>query len=152
MIWQISLAVIAIAFVVLVVFLVKTLRSVTDLVAQTNQTIQQVQQQVTVVSQEANELLRHTNEVSLDVRNKLHALDKTFYTIKNVGDVVSEITTSVRQTSATVTNTMRNKVEKELNSPKSIVNRIAPLVPVAVDMWKRLKQSRTTNSKSVAVK
>ncbi|MCY9589296.1 DUF948 domain-containing protein [Paenibacillus chitinolyticus] len=152
MIWQISLAVIAVAFVVLVVFLVKTLRSVTDLVAQTNQTIQQVQQQVTVVSQEANELLRHTNEVSLDVRNKLHALDKTFYTIKNVGDVVSEITTSVRQTSATVTNTMRNKVEKELNSPKSIVNRIAPLVPVAVDMWKRLKQSRTTNSKSVAVK
>ncbi|GKS13874.1 hypothetical protein YDYSY3_48740 [Paenibacillus chitinolyticus] len=152
MIWQISLAVIAVAFVVLVVFLVKTLRSVTDLVAQTNQTIQQVQQQVTVVSQEANELLRHTNEVSLDVRNKLHALDKTFYTIKNVGDVVSEITTSVRQTSATVTNTMRNKVEKELNSPKSIVNRIAPLVPVAVDMWKRLKQSRTTSSKSVAVK
>ncbi|WP_068775464.1 DUF948 domain-containing protein [Paenibacillus sp. FJAT-26967] len=152
MIWQISVALIAIAFVVLVVFLVKTLRSVTELVAQTNQTIQQVQQQLTVVSQEANELIRHTNEVSVDVRNKLQALDKTFYTIKNVGDVVNEISTSVRQTSATVTSSMRNKVEKELNSPKSIVNRIAPLVPVALDMWKRIKQVRSTENKNVAVK
>lgn len=86
MIIEISVAVVAIAFAALVVFLIQTLRSVSDLLGQTNMVIRELQEQMNGISTEAVELLRHTNEVSVDVRNKLHSIDSVVDSVKNIGD------------------------------------------------------------------
>ncbi len=82
MIIEISVAVVAIAFAALVVFLIQTLRSVSDLLGQTNMVIRELQEQMNGISTEAVELLRHTNEVSVDVRNKLHSIDSVVDSVK----------------------------------------------------------------------
>ncbi len=79
MIIQISVAVIAVAFVALVLFLIKTLRSITDLIAKTNDSIGQLQLQVNEMRQETTALIRHADEVTVDVRNKLHSMDPLFF-------------------------------------------------------------------------
>jgi uncharacterized protein YoxC len=140
LIWQISVAVITVAFVILVVYLIQTLKSVTALVDKTNEAVNQMQQQINQISTDASELLKHTNEITVDVRDKLHALDNTFYSIKNIGDAVSEITYSVKQVSATVTDTIQHKVQEELKAPKSPFNKILPFIPVVIDIVRKIKK------------
>lgn len=143
MIIQFSVALIAVAFVVLVAFLIVTLRSMSDLLKQTNTTIRELQGEIKGISKEASHLLQHTNQVTVDVLDKLHSLEPTFDSVKNVGEVVEDITSSVKQASSVVARTIQAKVKEEVNLPLN--NRIAQVLtfaPLAVDVWHQIKQRR----------
>lgn len=139
---QVSIAVVAIAFAVLVVFLIQALRNVSSLLAQTNVTIKELQTQINGLSVEATELLRHTNEVTVDVRNKLHSLDPVVYSIKHVGDAVSEVTSSFKTATSTVAGTLREQVKdsKVLKDGKAAV--VLQAVPIVMGLWQNYKKKK----------
>ncbi|WP_028549946.1 DUF948 domain-containing protein [Paenibacillus sp. UNC451MF] len=144
MIIQISVAVIAIAFVVLVVFLIKTLSSVTDLLGQTNTTIRELQSEMKTVTMEASEVLQHTSEVTMDVLQKLQSLEPTFDSVKQVGEAVEEITSSVKQASTTVARTIKDKVTEEACQPMSDkIAKALQLAPLVVNAWQQIKRHQS---------
>jgi uncharacterized protein YoxC len=143
MIIEISIAAVALAFIVLVVFLITTLRSISSLLVQTNTTIHELQHHLAGVTKEASDVLRHTNAVTVDVLNKLHSLEPTFHSVKQVGEAVDEITTSVKNASVSVARTIRDKVTSEAYSPAT--NRIAKVIhtlPLVLDIWHQIKIRR----------
>ncbi|MCZ8519692.1 MULTISPECIES: DUF948 domain-containing protein [Paenibacillus] len=149
-----SVAIAAIAFVALVVFLIMTLRSVSALLTQTNGIMREIQQQVSGISAEATEVLRHTNEVTVDVRNKLHSIDSVVYSVKNVGDAVEEITSSLKQASASVAGTVRSKVvetNKLAGSPsEDKVVKVMQAVPVVIDLWNSFRNRKSAKSQGLS--
>lgn len=147
MIIEISVAVIALAFAALVVFLIMTLRSLSTVLMQTNETIRELQQQVNGISKEATEVLRHTNEVTVDVRNKLYSIDSVVYSVKNIGDAVQEITSSIKQASASVAGSIRTKAVKERPAAggrpgKNKVATVMQAVPVAIELWQAFRSRK----------
>ncbi|GAA4868943.1 hypothetical protein GCM10023310_55800 [Paenibacillus vulneris] len=144
MIIQISVAVIAIAFVVLVVFLITTLRSVTSLLGQTNTTIRELQNEVKNMTQEASELLGHTNEVTMDILQKLHALEPVFDSVKLAGEAVEEVTSSVKQASAAAARTIKEKVTEEACRPMAgTIAKALQLAPVVLEAWHQIKRRQS---------
>jgi uncharacterized protein YoxC len=140
MIIEISVAVVALAFVALVVFLITTLRSITNLLGQTNETIHELQIQLSNVSKDASDVLRHTNAVTVDVLNKLHSLDPTFDSVKQVGEAVEEITSSIKNASVTVAKTLKNKVETKSYLPATgKLAKAIHAIPIVLDIWYQIK-------------
>lgn len=103
---QISVAVIAVAVVVLVYFLVQTLKSAKSSMEQVNITLAAVQKQLVETGKETNILLRNTQSITADVQQKLAATDKIFTSVSQIGDAVQEVSYSVKQVSASVSRSM----------------------------------------------
>jgi uncharacterized protein YoxC len=140
MIIEISVAIIAVAFVVLVAFLIVTLRSMSALLVQTNTTIQDVRYEMKGIAKEASDVLRHTNAVTADVLSKLHSLEPTFDSVKQVGEAVEEITSTVKHASVSVAKTIRDKVDEEAqHSAKSKLETALKAIPLIVDVWQQFK-------------
>jgi uncharacterized protein YoxC len=142
MIIELSVAVIAIAFAALVVYLIQTLRSVTDLLSQTNVTIREIQGEISGLSLEATELLKHTNEVTIDVRNKLHSIDPVVDSVKNIGDAVQEVTDSVKEATAAVAGSIRKHVPKEAPKTGETISRVIQAVPMVLEIWQTWRGPR----------
>ncbi|WP_159888583.1 DUF948 domain-containing protein [Paenibacillus puerhi] len=146
MIIEISVAIVAIAFAALVVYLIKTLRSVTELLSQTNVTIREIQGQINGISVEATELLRHTNEVTVDVRNKLHSIDPVVYSVKNIGDAVQEVTDTVKEATAAVAGSIRRNVPAETPKTGEAISRVIQAVPMLLEIWHTWRAPKKTTA------
>lgn len=112
MIWQISVALIAVAFVVLVVFLVKTLKAAENSLDKTTQTLQEIQKTVDELSYEVKQVVRQANSITEDVEHKMKQLDPVLESVKNVGDVLNEVTLAAKQVSTSLIGRMKKTSHK----------------------------------------
>ncbi|WP_044482461.1 DUF948 domain-containing protein, partial [Paenibacillus antibioticophila] len=83
MIWEISVAVIAVAFAVLVVFLVKTLKAAENSLDKTTQTLQEVQKTIDELSYEVKSVVRQANQIIGDLQHKMEQIDPVLESVKN---------------------------------------------------------------------
>ncbi|MNW35475.1 hypothetical protein D3C74_124730 [compost metagenome] len=126
MIWQISIALIAVAFVVLVIFLIKTLRAAEKSLHTTAQTLQDVQKTIDELSVEVKQVVRQANEITSDLQHKMDQVDPVLESVKNVGDVLNEVTLAAKQVSSSLIGRIKNSPR----SPKVTTN--APGAPVGI--------------------
>ncbi|MEF3303711.1 DUF948 domain-containing protein [Paenibacillus sp. GYB003] len=146
MIIQISVACIAAAFIVLVVFLVAALQSARASLKQVNETLAHIDAKMDAISGETVKLMRQTQQIADDVQGKMKSLDTLFHSIGQVGESVHQITASVKQVSATVSNSVRlagEKAVKERNTTAELVE----WASLAVHLWRKW-QSRKQQSES----
>ncbi|WP_438434554.1 DUF948 domain-containing protein [Gorillibacterium sp. sgz500922] len=150
MIWEISVAVIAVAFAALVVFLIRTLNTVQTSLKDTNKTIVEVQRELNDVSTEVKGLIRNTNQITMDVRNKMKALDSLFGTVENVGDTLEGVTSTLR----TASNRFMSNVHRNINQVETTENKkvykMLNTVSSAIDIWQRIKVHRLNSGKQTA--
>ncbi|MEO3945535.1 DUF948 domain-containing protein [Gorillibacterium sp. CAU 1737] len=147
---EVSIALVAVAFAVLVIFLVRTLNMVQASLKETNQTISDVQRELNDVSGEVKGLIRNTNQITMDVRHKMKALDSLFGTVENVGDTLEGVTSSLKNASsrfATNVNHNMRQVETTENKP---LYRVLNTVSSAIDIWQRLKVHRMNRKREAA--
>lgn len=142
MIWQISVGVVALAFVVLVIFLVRTLATLQKSLTEINHTLTEVREDLNGVSTEVKGLIRNTNQITLDVRTKMKSLDSVFETVDNVGATLEVVTSTVRNASTrylTGVNQNMNKVEQTGDKKAyKIINTVSSIY----DIWQRIKLHR----------
>jgi|GEM_PF-767197 len=100
MLTQISVAVIAVAFAVLVVYLIKTLKAATQSLEKVTQTLQEVRTTIDELSYEVKQTIRNTNDITVDVQHKMKQIDPVMDTVRNLGEALSEVTYAVKQISA----------------------------------------------------
>ncbi|MEF2967540.1 DUF948 domain-containing protein [Paenibacillus sp. M1] len=99
MIWELSVALIAVAFAVLVIFLIKTLKAAEKSLDKTTQTLQEVQKTIDELSYEVKNVVRQANDITGDLQHKMEQIDPVLESVKNVGDVLNEVTLAAKQVS-----------------------------------------------------
>ncbi|MCK8487183.1 DUF948 domain-containing protein [Paenibacillus sp. MBLB2552] len=100
MIWEISVAVAAAAFVVLVVYLVKTLRAAEHSLQTTTETLREVQKTIDELGTEVRQVVRQANDLTGDIQHKMKQIDPLMESVKHAGEVLSEVTLATKQVSA----------------------------------------------------
>ena len=103
-----SAAVAAIAFLILVLNLSKTLKSVDNTLDTLSRTVDRLEGQLKDVTAETAELLHKTNALAEDVQHKTEQLNTVVYAVKDVGSSVHNLNHSLKK----VTTTVASQVEK----------------------------------------
>lgn len=85
-----SIALIAIAFLVLVIFLVKTLKSLQETLSSVSKTLNGLEKQLDGVTSETTILLQKTNALADDIQEKSERLTSVVDAVKDVGTTVNK--------------------------------------------------------------
>ncbi|MFC3749900.1 DUF948 domain-containing protein [Paenibacillus sp. GCM10012306] len=143
MIIELSVALVAVAFAVLVFFLIKTLRSAKDSLDNVSQTLQEVQKTIDELTYEVKTTVRHANDITVDVQNQLQKIDPIMDSVKNLGEVMNELTLTAKQVSVTVIEKYRKSRElKEKSKAVSIDS-----IPLTSSEERTVKSNEDTNAK-----
>lgn len=149
---EISVAVIALSFAVLVVYLILTLNSARASLEQTNQTLSKVQTQLDQVSKEALILINNTNLITSDVHDKMKSLDSLFESIEHVGESVQQVTSSVKQVSATVADSFTTNVKHAVDHNDKKLNEVVKWASVAMNLWHKWQgYKKSSKAKTVEI-
>ncbi|CAI6084617.1 hypothetical protein PAECIP112173_04348 [Paenibacillus sp. JJ-100] len=119
MIYQISVALIAVAFAVLVFFLIRTLKSAQSSLDNVSQTLQEVQKTIDELSYEVKQTVRHANDITADVQHKMKKIDPVMESVENLGEVLSEVTAAAKQVSTTLMTRFQTRQSKAAKTPES---------------------------------
>ncbi|MDF2723323.1 MAG: hypothetical protein K0Q59_2998 [Paenibacillus sp.] len=143
MIWQISLILVALAFVVLVFYLVQTLKSLRGSLDEIRNTMVDMKGELAQVSTEVKDVLYNTNQMAVDVRTKLHDLGPLFSSVSDVGNMLSDLTTTVRQSASSVASVINAGRKQAMAKAPSKIGIVMKGVPVVIELWKSLKAAKS---------
>jgi uncharacterized protein YoxC len=159
MIIEISVAIIALAFAALVIYLIAMIQTLRGLLGQVNHTLVHVRSQLDDMGGEAKKVIEHTNQMGADLQKKMEALNSVFKAVENVGDVLENKTASFKEEStAQALKSESVKVKSEsiaaslasasakAEKPKdNELHRVADfleLVGLSIRLWQKLKKRR----------
>jgi uncharacterized protein YoxC len=97
MLLQISAIVIALTFMVLVIYLIQTLKSLNAVLVVTQQTVVQLTQKVTLISAEVTDVIHAVGLVTMDVRSKMNTFDFLFNSVSDIGQIANVFTASAKK-------------------------------------------------------
>ncbi|MFE8697050.1 DUF948 domain-containing protein [Cytobacillus sp. FJAT-53684] len=130
-----SIAVIAIAFLILVIYLSKTLKSLQVTLDSVSKTLVGLEKQLDGVTRETTDLLHKTNELALDIQHKSESLNSVVYAVKDVGDTVRGFNGSIQK----ITSSINSQLEENKEKISSVVQWSQVFLEMK-DKWKKRKQ------------
>lgn len=142
-----SVALIAVAFTALVIYLIITLKSARASLEQTNQTLAQVQSQLDRISEESLKLIQNTTLITEDVHGKMKQLDSLFESIGHVGESVNEVTSSVKQVSASVAQSLTSNVKRATEQQDERLQQVIKYASAAMNLWFKFKNHKDQTNK-----
>lgn len=145
---SISAIVAAIAFVILVVFVCRTLFRLEKLFGKMEHTLSETQKDIHDLSletvqfihtsnhlaEETKVFVRNSNELAKDMRERAKSLDVLAKSVEEVAGTISEMNEKVRDTASNVTNTVKVSTEK--------VSQALKWGNTAMDLWDKFKTKR----------
>lgn len=143
MLLEMSAVMVAIAFVILTFFLIRTLQSVKSSLDEVTQTLGQMKIEVREIGDEVKAVVGNANEMAVDLRTKLTKLDHLFSSVGDVGQVVHELTTTVRQSATGFFASF--KQPKRGPAPAQRIEKWQAVLEGALavaDVWLRMKSAR----------
>jgi uncharacterized protein YoxC len=132
MLTQISIFIIAIAFAVLVIFLIKILKAAQGSLDKVTQTLQDVQKTVDELSYEVKQTFRHASDITADVDHKLKQVGPIMESVKNLGEVLSEVTLAAKQASTALMTRLQKSHDAgdQTSRTDNAVRSVAPNAPL----------------------
>ncbi|MDR6122053.1 uncharacterized protein YoxC [Bacillus sp. SLBN-46] len=130
-----SVALIAIAFFVLVIYLSKTLKSLQGTLTSVSKTLSGLEKQLDGVTSETTLLLQKTNALAEDIQQKSESLNSVVDAVKDVGVTVSKF----NGTLLNLTNTVDQQVEDSKEKISQIVQWSNVILELK-DKWQARKQ------------
>ncbi|WP_108671319.1 DUF948 domain-containing protein [Peribacillus acanthi] len=130
-----SAAVAAIAFLILVIFLAKTLKSLQATLNSVAHTLTGLEQQLQGVTMETTQLLHKTNALAEDLQKKSENLNTVVDAVKDVGTSIKGFNQSIQKVSS--------KVQKEMNNNQEKIAQVVQWGNVLMefrDKWKARKE------------
>ncbi|BFT68945.1 DUF948 domain-containing protein [Paenibacillus anseongense] len=150
MLVELSAVLAAIAFVFLVFYLIQTLKSLKLSLDQITLTMGQMKDEVTQISSEVQDVILNTNEMAIDVRAKLAKLNHLFSSVNDVGQVVHELTSSMKQSATGFIDAVKQtRLPKDTPSLSRRWQTILQGAAVSVEMWKKFKSKKTPHMGSM---
>jgi uncharacterized protein YoxC len=135
-----SVALIAIAFLVLVIYLAKTLNSLQETLSNVSTTLTGLEKQLDGVTKETTELLHKTNALADDIQEKSQNLNSVVSAVKNVGTTVNKFNGTLK----TLTESFDIQVEENKEKISQIVQWGNVFLELK-DKWVAKKQQKSAN-------
>ncbi|WML25278.1 DUF948 domain-containing protein [Neobacillus sp. OS1-33] len=136
-----SVALIAIAFFVLVIFLSTTLKSFQVTLTSVSKTLTGLEKQLDGVTAETTILLQKTNALADDIKMKTDRLNSVVEAVKDVGTTVTKFNGTLQN----ITQTVDMQVEESKEKISQIVQ-WSNIILELKDKWQARKQQKTTVS------
>jgi uncharacterized protein YoxC len=136
-----SVALIAIAFFVLVIFLSTTLKSFQVTLTSVSKTLTGLEKQLDGVTAETTILLQKTNALADDIKQKTDRLNSVVEAVKDVGTTVTKFNGTLQN----ITQTVDMQVEESKEKISQIVQ-WSNIILELKDKWQARKQQKTTVS------
>jgi uncharacterized protein YoxC len=136
-----SVALIAIAFFVLVIFLSTTLKSFQVTLTSVSKTLSGLEKQLDGVTAETTILLQKTNALADDIKHKSDSLNSVVEAVKEVGTTVTKFNGTLQN----ITQTVDKQVEESKEKISQVVQWSNILLELK-DKWQARKQQKTTVS------
>ncbi|MDR7239756.1 DUF948 domain-containing protein [Neobacillus drentensis] len=136
-----SVALIAIAFFVLVIFLSTTLKSFQVTLTSVSKTLTGLEKQLDGVTAETTILLQKTNALADDIKQKTDRLNSVVEAVKDVGTTVTKFNGTLQN----ITQTVDMQVEESKEKISQIVQ-WSNIVLELKDKWQARRQQKTTVS------
>lgn len=131
-----SAAVAAIAFLILVIFLSKTLRSLQGTLDSVAHTLTGLEKQLDGVTRETTELLHKTNNLAEDIQQKSENLNSVVIAVKDVGHSVQQFNRSIQN--------IHSIVDKQIVDNQDKISQVIQWSNVFLEMknkWQMKKKS-----------
>lgn len=141
-----SVALIAIAFFILVIYLSKTLKSLQGTLASVSKTLDGLEKQLTGVTTETTVLLHKTNALADDIQQKSERLNSVVNAVKDVGETVNHFNLTL--------NNLSKKVDKQVEQNKDKISQVIQWGNVLIDLkdkWKEKKQKTVVSDHEIIV-
>ncbi|HLO11757.1 DUF948 domain-containing protein [Neobacillus drentensis] len=142
-----SVALIAIAFFVLVIYLSKTLKSLQGTLTSVSKTLSGLEKQLDGVTSETTLLLQKTNALAEDIQQKSESLNSVVDSVKDVGVTVSKF----NGTLLNLTNTVDQQVEDSKEKISQIVQWSNVILELK-DKWQARKQIKQEKESEQMIK
>jgi uncharacterized protein YoxC len=143
MILYLSVALIAIAFFVLVIFLSTTLKSFQVTLTSVSKTLSGLEKQLDGVTAETTILLQKTNALADDIKQKSDSLNSVVEAVKDVGTTVTKFNGTLQN----ITQTVDKQVEESKEKISQVVQWSNILLELK-DKWQARKQIKNEISLS----
>jgi uncharacterized protein YoxC len=137
MILYLSVALIAIAFFVLVIFLSTTLKSFQVTLTSVSKTLSGLEKQLDGVTAETTILLQKTNALADDIKQKSDSLNSVVEAVKDVGTTVTKFNGTLQN----ITQTVDKQVEESKEKISQVVQWSNILLELK-DKWQARKQAK----------
>lgn len=134
----VSIAIIAVAFFILVVYLIQTLKSSQKTLDSVSRTLIGLENQLRGVTSETTELLKKTNALAEDVQKKSQNLNSVVDAVKDVGTSVQRFNQSIDQISNKVITGVQNQQDK--------ISQVVQWSQVLMELRDRWKQRRNQSA------
>lgn len=144
MLVQISAIIAAVAFVFLVFYLIQTLKSLKNSLDEITLTMGQMKDEVTQISSEVQDVILNTNEMAIDVRVKLSKLNHLFSSVNDIGQVIHELTSSVKQSATSLISAVKQTNLTQQTQPLSTKwKTILQGAAISYEMLQKLKAKKS---------
>lgn len=136
---QISVAVIAVAFVILLYSLVQTLKILRAGLDEMRLTISQLRTDVTQIAVDVKEAVHNTNAMTLDIRTKLNSLDVLFTSVNDIGHTIHTFTGAAKESAASLVSSIKSGSGKPVRN-NGIFHTIYDGVISSIRIWNKIKK------------
>lgn len=130
----ISALIAALAFAILVIYLVRTLRSVNKTLEHVANTMAGLEKQIDGITRETEGLLHRTNKLADDIQEKTESVQVIFDSVKDLGGSFKKVNESIRH----VANTVSVQTEKQSEQIAQVVQ----WGNIAIDLYTKFKQRK----------
>lgn len=137
-----SAAVAAIAFLILVIYLARTLNSLQGTLKNVSKTLENVEQHLEGVSRETTELLHKTNTLADDIQNKSERLNTVVDAVKDVGSSIQKFNQSIQR----ITDSVNKQTEMNQDKVSQVVQWGQVLMELK-DKWQSRKGAKGKSQK-----
>jgi len=145
---ELGVMLIALAFMVLVIFLIRTLVVTQRAVKRLAEHMAHLQERIDELSQETAQLIRQTNRLTEEIYHKTKSLDQLFHAVEDMGQAVKQVTGSIRQVSASLADTVNRKIEEDLPAARDQIGEIVKWAGYVFELWQRWRLSRPQKNQS----
>ncbi|WP_341279435.1 DUF948 domain-containing protein [Paenibacillus sp. FSL H8-0537] len=149
MLWEIGVLIAAIAFAILVYYVIEALRSLKYSLDEMRVTLIEVKHEISAIGTEVKSVVQTTNSVADDVNMKLKSLDSLFGSLDDVGHVVQEATSAVKESAVALISSVKSgqKLRKERAAVQAEAEAARPKVAVNNTKTELLAQGATLAAK-----
>jgi len=149
MIIEVSVAVIAIAFTILVIYLIMLIQTLRLTFHQVDKTLSETRQQLTDIGGETKKLLGQVDHVTSDMKTKFESFNSLFNSVSNIGAVLEDKTATLRHNLVDAPDQGKGPLHSRFKSGEDVItpelSKIANVLELAglgVRLLQKLKQRR----------
>ncbi|WP_240374583.1 DUF948 domain-containing protein [Bacillus piscicola] len=140
----ISALIVAVSIAVLIIYIIKTLKTATGAMNDVAETLKRFEEQIQGITNESEQVMHRTNNIVEDIQHKTESLNGLFASLQDVGNSLQSVSRSFREMSETAARQSRQQSEQ--------VAQVMQWGNAAIDLYGKWQKRKTETERPKEVK